>query len=167
MWQLSDVRDSITGSADGYLLSYSSASGDWVAAAGATAKGTVRLYIATQRANASAFYFNANTRTASDSASPSADSAFMVTTNLLSRVTVYLRQDNAGPNSTIVGIGKNADGAAFSSATLITSSSLSLGQNTIQTWQFSGLTLNTFDSLHIYCDPTSTPGTMYGIVIID
>ena len=167
LWQLSDVRDSITGSADGYLLSYSSASGDWVAAAGATAKGTVRLYIATQRANASAFYFNANTRTASDSASPSADSAFMVTTNLLSRVTVYLRQDNAGPNSTIVGIGKNADGAAFSSATLITSSSLSLGQNTIQTWQFSGLTLNTFDSLHIYCDPTSTPGTMYGIVIID
>ena len=167
LWQLSDVRDSITGSADGYLLSYSSASGDWVAAAGATAKGTVRLYIATQRANSSAFYFNANTRTASDSASPSADSAFMVTTNLLSRVTVYLRQDNAGPNSTIVGIGKNADGAAFSSATLITSSSLSLGQNTIQTWQFSGLTLNTFDSLHIYCDPTNTPGTMYGIVIID
>ena len=167
LWQLSDVNDNITSSTDGYLLTYNSGSNSWYSAPGAGLKGTVRLYIATNRSNASGFYFNANTRTASDSASPTADTAFMVTTNLLNRVTVYLRQDNAGPNSVLVGVAKNADGSAFSSATLITSSSLNLSANTTATYQFSGLTINTFDTLHIYCDPTNTPGTLYGIVIID
>ena len=107
------------------------------------------------------------TRLSDDQPSPIDRTAFLITTNLLSRVTVYLRQDAAGPNAVTVGVAKNADGTAFSSATLITSQSLNLTTNTIQTYTFSGLTINQFDSLHIYCDPTNTPGKMFGIVVID
>ncbi len=65
LWQLSDVNDSLSGSiTDGYMLSYSTGSNSWVTTAGATARGSIRLYMATNRSNASAFYFNANTRTA-------------------------------------------------------------------------------------------------------
>ncbi len=167
LWQLNDVNDNITGSLDQYLLTYNSTTTNWYAAPGAGLKGTIRLYVATTRSNGNVFYFNANTRTASDSASPASDTAFMVTTNLLTRVTVYLRQSNAGPNAVTVGVYKNADGTSFSSATQVVTSSLNLSANTIQTYQFSNLTINQFDSLHIYCDPTNTPGDMYGIVIID
>ena len=168
LWQLSDVNDSLSGSiTDGYMLSYSTGSNSWVTTAGATARGSIRLYMATNRSNASAFYFNANTRTASDSASPSSDTAFMVTTTLLNKVTVFLRQDAAGPNSTQIAIYKNANGSAFSSASQIATATLSLTQDTIQTYTFTGLTLNQFDSLHVYCDPTSTPGTLYAIVTVE
>ncbi len=168
LWQLSDVNDSLSGSiTDGYMLSYNTGSNSWVATPGATARGSIRLYMATNRSNASAFYFNANTRTASDSASPSSDTAFMVTTTLLNKVTVFLRQDAAGPNSTQIAIYKNANGSAFSSASQIATATLSLTQDTIQTYTFTGLTLNQFDSLHVYCDPTSTPGTLYAIVTVE
>ena len=128
--------------------------------------GTIRLQIATNRSNASAFYFNANTRTSSDSASPTADTAFLIQSTGLTTITVYLRQDNAGPNATVVGFAKNANATAFSTATLVASSSLSLTGDTIQTYTFSGHTLNQFDSIHIYCDPASTPGTLYGVVVV-
>ena len=128
--------------------------------------GTIRLQIATNRSNATAFYFNANTRTSSDSASPTADTAFLIQSTGLTTITVYLRQDNAGPNATVVGFAKNANATAFSTATLVASSSLSLTGDTIQTYTFSGHTLNQFDSIHIYCDPASTPGTLYGVVVV-
>ena len=128
--------------------------------------GTIRLQIATNRSNATAFYFNANTRTSSDSASPTADTAFLIQSTGLTTITVYLRQDNAGPNATVVGFAKNANATAFSTATLVASSSLSLTGDTIQTYTFSGQTLNQFDSIHIYCDPASTPGTLYGVVVV-
>ena len=107
--------------------------------------GTIRLQIATNRSNATAFYFNANTRTSSDSASPTADTAFLIQSTGLTTITVYLRQDNAGPNATVVGFAKNANATAFSTATLVASSSLSLTGDTIQTYTFSGQTLNQFD----------------------
>ena len=128
--------------------------------------GTIRLQIATNRSNATAFYFNANTRTSSDSASPTADTAFLIQSTGLTTITVYLRQDNAGPNATVVGFAKNANGTAFSTAGLVASSSLNLSADTIQTYTFNGLTLGQFDAIHIYCDPTSTPGTLYGVVVV-
>ena len=128
--------------------------------------GTIRLQVGTNRSNASAFYFNSNTRTAADSASPTQDTAFLIQSTGLTTVTVYIRQDNAGPNNTVVGVAKNANGTAFSGATLVTSSSLALSQDTIQTYTFSGLTLNQFDSIHIYCDPTSTPGQLFATVLV-
>jgi collagen type VII alpha len=128
--------------------------------------GNIRLAVGTNRSNSSAFYFNSNTRTASDSSSPAQDTAFLINSTGLTTVRVFLRQDNAGPNATIVGVAKNANGSAFSTATLLTSSSLSLTQDTIQTYTFSGLTLNQFDAVHIYCDPTSTPGSMFAVVVI-
>lgn len=167
LYQLSDVNDNITGSVDGYLLTYNSGSNNWYANPGAGLKGNVRIYVATTKTNHNPFYFNANTRTASDSANLGSDTAFMVTSNLLTRVTVYLRQDAPGPNSTVVSIYKNANGTAFSSASQLATTTLSLIQDTVQTFQFSGLTLNVFDSIHIYCDPGATPGTIYGIVVIE
>jgi hypothetical protein len=168
LWQLSDVNDNASGSiTNGYQLAWNSSTSVWEPTAGATAKGSIRLYMATNRSNATGFYFNANTRTASDSASPSSDTAFMVTTNLLNKVTVYLRQDGAGPNSTQIAVYKNADGIAFGSATAIASASLSLTTNTIQTYTFTGLSISAFDSLHVYCDPASTPGTLYAIVTVE
>ena len=128
--------------------------------------GNIRLQVATNRSNASAFYFNSNTRTSADSASPTADTAFLIQSTGLTTITVYLRQDNAGPNATVVGFAKNANGTAFSTAALVTSSSLNLTADTIQTYTFNGLTLGQFDAIHIYCDPTSTPGTLYGVVIV-
>ena len=128
--------------------------------------GNIRLQVATNRSNASAFYFNSNTRTSADSASPTADTAFLIQSTGLTTITVYLRQDNAGPNATVVGFAKNANGTAFSTATLVASSSLNLTADTIQTYTFNGLTLGQFDAIHIYCDPTSTPGTLYGVVIV-
>ena len=128
--------------------------------------GNIRLQVATNRSNASAFYFNSNTRTSADSASPTADTAFLIQSTGLTTITVYLRQDNAGPNATVVGFAKNANGTAFSTAALVTSSSLNLTADTIQTYTFNGLTLSQFDAIHIYCDPTSTPGTLYGVVIV-
>jgi hypothetical protein len=168
LWQLQDVNDIASGSiTNGYQLAWNSSTSLWEPTAGATAKGSIRLYMATNRSNGNAFYFNANTRTASDSATPSSDTAFMVTTALLNKVTVYLRQDGGGPNSTQVAIYKNANGSAFSTAGIIASASLSLITDTIQTYTFTGLTLNQFDSLHVYCDPTSTPGTLYSIVTVE
>lgn len=167
LYQLSDVNDNITGSIDGYLLTYNSGANNWYANPGAGLKGNVRIYVATTKTNHNPFYFNANTRTASDSANLGADTAFMVTSNLLTKVTVYLRQDAAGPNSTVVSLYKNANGVAFSSASQLATTTLSLSQDTVQTFQFTGLTLNAFDSIHIYCDPGATPGTIYGIVVIE
>ena len=169
LWQLRDVNDTASGSiTNGYQLAWNSSSSIWEPTAGAAAKGNIRLYMATNRSNANAIYFNANTRTASDSASPSADTAFMVTTNLLTKATVYLRMDSAtSPNSTVVSIYKNADGSAFSSATQLATSTLNLTTNTTQIYSFTGLTINQYDSLHVYCDPTTTPGVLYAIVTVE
>ena len=167
LYQLNDVNDNITGSVDQYILTYNSSSNNWYSAPGATLKGSIRLYVAASRTNGNAFYFNANTRTSDSSASPSSDSAFMVTTALLTKATLFLRQENAGPNNITVGLSKNANGSAFSTATLFTSSSLSLNTDTVQTYVFTGLTINQFDSIHFYCDPTNSPGQLYGIVIIE
>ena len=140
---------------------------NWVAAAGASAKGTTRLFISAARTNGNPFFFTAIQITSDNAATADETTAFMVTSNLLNKVTVYLRQDAAGPNSVLIRIDKNADGAAFSAATAMVSSSLSLSTNTVQTYTFSNLTLNQFDTLHFYCDPTNSPGQLYGIVVIE
>ncbi len=168
LWQLRDVNDVASGSiTNGYQLAWNSSVNQWEPTAGAAAKGTIRIYVATTKTNGNSFYFNANTRTASDSASPSAETAFMVTSNLLTSVKIYLRQDGSGPNSTVLSIFKNANGSSFSSASQIATATLSLTTDTVQTYTFSGLTINQFDSLHIFCDPAGTPGTIYGIVTIE
>lgn len=168
LWQMADVNDyTATTIADGFQLAWNSGSQQWAPAAGAAAKGVVRLFVSAKRSNANAFYFNAITVTADASATPSATSAFLITTTLLSKVTVYLRADGSAGN-TLVQINKNANGSPFADATSsIASSSQALTVNTVGTYTFSGLTLNQFDSIHIYCSPTSNPGQMYGIVTIE
>jgi hypothetical protein len=168
LYQLSDVNDTLSGSiVNGYQLAWNSSTSQWEAAAGAAAKGTTRLFISAARTNGNPFFFTAIQITSDNASSADHTTAFMITSNLLSKVTVYLRQDNAGPNSVLLRIDKNADGAAFSAATAFVSSSLSLSANTVQTYTFSNLTLTQFDNLHFYCDPVSSPGQLYGIVVIE
>lgn len=153
---------------DGYQLAWSSGSQQWAPAAGAAAKGVTRLFVSANRNNAGAFYFTSITVTADSKASPDANTAFMVTSTLLSKVTVYLREDASGTNSVRVDITKNPDGVPFSNATgSIANSTITLSQNIVGTYAFTGLTLNQFDSIHVKVTPTSSPGQMYGIVIVE
>lgn len=153
---------------DGYQLAWSSGSQQWAPAAGAAAKGVTRLFVSANRANSAAFYFTSITVTADSKASPDANTAFMVTSTLLSKVTVYLREDAVGTNSVRVDITKNPNGIPFSNATgSIANETLTLSQNTVGTYTFTGLTLNQFDSIHVKVTPTSSPGQMYGIVIVE
>jgi len=133
--------------------------------------GNIRLQVGTTGKNSGAsFYLNSNTRTATDSTSPQQDTAFLIQSAGLTTVNVYLMQGNAiasgSSNSTLVGVARNANGMDFSEATLIASSSANLLQHSIQTWTFSGLSLAQFDSIHIYVDPTSAPGTLFGVVVV-
>lgn len=167
--KINDVQDYTAASiTNGYNLSWNSSTTQWEPTAGAAAKGNIRLFVAEKASNSAVFYFNAITVTSLSSASPNIDTAFMVTSNLLSKVTLYLRSDQASSNSTRVDLYRNPAGMPFASAT----SSLANGTNTltqynILTYTFSGLTLNQFDSIHMKVTPTSNPGNLYGIVTIE
>jgi len=168
LYQLSDVNDNITGSVDGYLLTYNSVANNWYANPGAGLKGNVRLFVSAGRSNSTAFFFNSITRTADASPSPLADSAFMITTALLSKVSVFLRQDGNSSNSCRVDIFKNANGSAFSNATTVANSTQTLSLDTVSAYVFSGLTLNQYDAVHIKVTPgTGGSNQYYGIVVIE
>lgn len=168
LYQLSDVNDNITGSVDGYLLTYNSVANNWYANPGAGLKGNVRLFVSAGRSNSTAFFFNSITRTADTSPSPLADSAFMVTTGLLSKVTLFLRQDGNSSNSCRVDIFKNANTSAFSTATSVANLTQTLGLDTVTSYVFSGITLNQYDSLHFKITPgTGGSNQYYGIVVIE
>lgn len=166
--ELSDVND-YTSSAiiDGYRLAWDSGSQEWAPAPSNTLKGTTRLFISTVRSNSSSFFFNSITRTATDSASPVADSAFLLTSALLNKVTIYLRNDAASANTCTVEVFKNSNGIDFGLASSLASDVQTLTTDTIQTFTFTGLTLAQFDSLHFKVTPTIAGGQYYGIVIIE
>lgn len=170
LYQLADVNDYVSGSiTDGYQLAWNSGSQQWTPTAGAVAKGVTRLFISAQRSNTSAFYFNAIQLTSDSSANTSQDTAFMLTSNLVSKVNVYLRCD---ANTTAsLQLHKNSDGQAFGSAP--TASALypagltgSMPVNTVRQFTFSGLTFSNYDSIHLYCKPSAN-GYFYGIVTIE
>ena len=166
--ELSDVND-YTSSAiiDGYRLAWDSGSQEWAPAPSNTLKGTTRLFISTVRSNSSSFFFNSITRTATDSASPVADSAFLLTSALLNKVTIYLRNDAASANTCTVEVFKNSNGIDFGLASSLASDVQTLTTDTTQTFTFTGLTLAQFDSLHFKVTPTIAGGQYYGIVIIE
>jgi len=166
--ELSDVND-YTSSAiiDSYRLAWDSGSQEWAPAPSNTLKGTTRLFISTVRSNSSAFFFNSITRTATDSAAPVADSTFLLTSALLNKVTIYLRNDAVSANACTVEVFRNANGVDFGLASSITSDIQTLTTDTIQTFTFTGLTLAQFDSLHFKVTPTIAGGQYYGIVIIE
>lgn len=165
---LSDVQDYTAASIpNAYNLSWNSSTAQWEPTAGAAAKGSIRLFVAEKASNSNVFYFNAITVTALSSASTNIDTAFMVTSNLLNTVTIDLRSNQNISNSVRIDLYKNANGAAFSSATTsIANQTQTLTQYTVVRYTFSGLTLNQYDSIHIKVTPTSNPGELYGIVTI-
>ena len=166
--ELADVNDyNASTITDGYRLAWDSGSQEWAPAPSSTFKGTTRLFISTTRSNSSTFFFNSITRTATDSPSPVADSAFLLTSALLSKVTIYLRNDAASANACTVEVFKNADGAGFASASSIATDSGTLNTDVITTFSFTGLSLAQFDSIHIKVTPTIAGGQYYGIVIIE
>ena len=122
------------------------------------------MFVAAARSNTNTFYFNSQTRTSDTSASPVADSAFMLVSNDLDTITFHLRSSTSITAS--VDIFKNADSSAFSSAaSIVTPQSKNLVADTISTYSFTGLTINQFDSIHIQCTPGGA-GDFYGIVEI-
>ena len=133
-----------------------------------SATAAIRLFVTAVRSNSSAFYFNSVTRLADSVPSPSYDSAFMVTVSNLTTVKVYLRQSGNVTNSTQVQIWRSSNSQDFSAA--ITGSTIStqtVSQHTITLFTFSGLTINQYDCLYIYCKPTSGGSTYYGIVTVE
>lgn len=163
--QLLDVQDYIaTSIPDGYLPVWNSGSQEWQPGRPDFEQGKTRLFVAAARSNTNTFYFNSQTRTSDTSASPVADSAFMLVSSDLDIITFHLRSSTSVTAS--VDIFKNADGSAFSSATsIVTPQSKNLVANTISTYSFTGLTINQFDSIHIQCTPGGA-GDFYGIVEI-
>ena len=134
---------------------------------GTVATSVVRLTVGAQRSNANTFYFNAFTRTSDTSASPSSDSAFLISNSGLTAINLYLRQSGTSPsNSTAVVIYKVANGTAFASATAFTSAiTQSIAVDTISTYTWTGLTINQFDSIFIQVTPAAG-SNFYGIVTI-
>ena len=169
LWQLSDVNDTASGSIpNGYQLAWNTSANVWEPTAGAAAKGNIRIFVAENASNANAFYFNAVQVTALSSASPGRDTAFMLTSNLLTTIKLYLRSDQNNSNSVRVDVYKNSSGQPFASATTsIANATNTLTQYNVLTYTFSGLTLNQFDSLHIKVTPTLNPGNLYGIITIE
>ena len=163
--QLLDVQDyTATSIPDGYLPVWNSGSQEWQPGRPDFEQGKTRLFVAAARSNTNTFYFNSQTRTSDTSASPVADSAFMLVSSDLDTITFHLRSSTSVTAS--VDIFKNADGSAFSSATsIVTPQSKNLVADTISTYSFTGLTINQFDSIHIQCTPGGA-GDFYGIVEI-
>lgn len=164
-----DVQDYTAASIpNGYNLSWNSSTSQWEPTAGAAAKGTVRLFVAEKASNNNVFYFNAITVTALASASPTVDTGFMVTSNLLTKVTIDLRSDINSSNPVRIDLYKNAAGTAMASATVsFANQTRTLTQYNVLRYEFSGLTLNQYDSIHIKVTPTTNPGNLYGIVTIE
>ena len=132
-----------------------------------SATSTLRIVIGANRSNATAFYFNAFTRTADSSASPVSDAAFLIPASGLTTVTVYLRQNGNATNSTEIAVYKSSDGSDFSTATIQGSSQTkTVTQYTVQTYTFSGLTINSNDCIYVYCKPASGGSNYFGIVIV-
>ena len=165
-YELSELHDvenyDYTTLPEGHTLEWDATTKIWRPQPSGFAAGELRLFVAAARSNTATFYFNSQTRTSDTSASPVADSGFLLTSNDLSNITLYLRCNNAVSAS--IDILRNADGAAFSTATsIVTATSQSLAANTVSTYSFTGLTLNQFDAIHIECTPGGA-GDFYGIV---
>jgi hypothetical protein len=169
LWQLRDVNDVASGSiVNGYQLAWNGSVNQWEPTPGASARGSIRIFVAENASNNGVFYFNAVQVTALASASPGRDTAFMLTSNLLSTVKLYLRSDQNNTNSVRVDLYKNPAGQAFATATTsIANQTNTLTQYNVATYTFSGLTLNQFDSIHVRVSPTLNPGNLYGIITIE
>lgn len=163
--QLTDVEDYNSGTlTDGYHIEWNSSLGIWETKPSGFATGELRLFVAAARSNTNTFYFNSQTRTSDTSASPAADSAFLLTSNDLTNITVHLRSNTSV--SAVIDILRNTDGTAFSTAAGISSPiTQSLVADTVSSYTFTGLTLNQFDAIHIECTPGGA-GDFYGIVEI-
>ena len=161
--QLADVQD-YTASAipSGYHIEWQGT--EWAPVRPDFEQGKTRLFVAASRSNTSTFYFNSQTRTSDTSASPTADSAFMLISGDLDTIKFNLRANNSVSAS--IDILKASDGSAFSSATsIVTPQSIGLTANTVSTFEFTGLTINQFDSIFIECTPGGA-AEFYGIVEI-
>ena len=161
--QLADVQD-YTSSAipSGYHIEWQGT--EWAPVRPDFEQGKTRLFVAASRSNTSTFYFNSQTRTSDTSASPTADSAFMLISGDLDTIKFNLRANNSVSAS--IDILKASDGSAFSSATsIVTPQSIGLTANTVSTFEFTGLTINQFDSIFIECTPGGA-AEFYGIVEI-
>lgn len=166
---LSDVIDYTPADiTNGYLLTWDAAAQEWKPAPGAAARGAIRLFVAEKASNANVFYFNAITVTALSSAAVNIDTAFMVTSNLLTKVTIDLRSDINSSNPVRIDLYKNGNGTQFATATVsFANDTKTLTQYSVVRYEFTGLTLNQYDSLHIKVTPTTNPGNLYGIVTIE
>ena len=161
--QLADVNNYDSSSIpNGYHIEWQGA--EWMPVRPDFEQGKTRLFVAAARSNTNPFLFNSQTRTSDTSASPVADSAFMLVSGDLDIITFHLRSSTSV--SATIDILKNADGTAFSTATsIVTPQTISLTADTVSTYTFSGLTLNQFDSIHVKCTPGGA-GDFYGIVEI-
>ena len=167
-YEFSELHDVENYNADtlpqGYHIEWDASTKIWRPARPDFEQGKTRLFVAAARSNTNPFLFNSQTRTSDTSASPVADSAFMLVSGDLDIITFHLRSSTSV--SATIDILKNADGTAFSTATsIVTPQTINLTADTVSTFTFSGLTLNQFDSIHVKCTPGGA-GDFYGIVEI-
>ena len=123
--------------------------------------------ISAQRTDNSSFYFNSITTSGNTSSNMDYNTAFLITNSGTTKVIVYLRSNQLGVNTTKVSLFKNSNGTDFASAVIMTELTDNLLQNTIKKYEFSGLYINQFDSLHIKIEPTLNPENLYGIIIFE
>ena len=136
---------------------------------GVPATEAIRWIVGANRGDSSTFYFNSFLLSSDSSLSLNSDAAFIVTATSLTKVSLYLRQSGVGGgNSTLIQIFRSADGSAFSSATALTgTTTLSVAQDTVSVYTFSGLTINQYDALFIRCTPTSSGSNYSGVITIE
>lgn len=133
----------------------------------ASATSVVRIVVGANRSNANAFYFNAFTRTADASPATQVDSAFLIPATGLSTVNVFLRQSGNATNNTDIAVYKSVNGSDFSTATIQGSlQTKTVTEHTVQTYTFSGLTINSNDCIFIYCKPTVGGSDYFGVVTV-
>jgi len=145
--------------------------GFWINSAITFGTGTVssiRLFVSAKRDNNALFYFNSVTRTADSSDAPQYDAAFMVSVGNLTTIKVHMRQEGNATNSTAIQIWRSVNGSAFSTAIGLTSvTTNTITADIVTLYTFSGLTLNLYDALFLYCKPASGGSTYYGIITIE
>lgn len=138
-----------------------------IAGTNGNATTVVRLFASNNSTNANAFYFNSITVTSAASAGVGYQTAFMLNSSATT-VTVYI-QCSTSPGSTSIRLYRNANGTAFTTATTqvgTTNTQTISSANTVYTYNFTGLILNQFDSIHVNFAPTTKPDEVYAIIII-
>jgi len=126
----------------------------------------LKTYISADRSNSSSFYFNSILKTSDSSTSSGYESAFMVNNSGFTTVNIYLRQTGSPSNNTIISLYSSTNGNSFSSSSLIVSDTKMITLDTITLYSFTGLTINQYDSLFIYCQPTFS-GIFYGEITVE